>query len=103
MKFKVGDRVKHFNATWKGTVLSVFNSDVWVHVDGDDGALTYEARNLLRLKPKVKREPRKVWANTYMSISGGLDYCIYPSKESADKSAASGRIECVEFVEVIKK
>ena len=50
-----------------------------------------------RVKPA---EPRRVWVNTYGNRMG----FAYASREQADANADAGiyRVECVEFVEVVK-
>lgn len=50
-----------------------------------------------RVKPA---EPRKVWVNMYGNRMG----FAYASREQADANADAGiyRVECVEFVEVVK-
>ena len=50
-----------------------------------------------RVKPA---EPRRVWVNT----SGNRMGFAYASREQADANADAGiyRVECVEFVEVVK-
>ena len=48
-----------------------------------------------RVKPA---EPRRVWVNTYGNRMG----FAYASREQADANAGIYRVECVEFVEVVK-
>ena len=50
-----------------------------------------------RIKPA---EPRRIWVNTYGNRMG----FAYASREQADANADAGiyRVECVEFVEVVK-
>ena len=50
-----------------------------------------------RIKPA---EPRRVWVNMYGSHST-VGYAFY-SRQIADTHAGVERVECVEFVEVVK-
>ena len=50
-----------------------------------------------RVKPA---EPRRVWVNMYGSYST-VGYAFY-SRQIADTHAGVERVECVEFVEVVK-
>lgn len=49
---------------------------------------------------RVKPEPRRVWVNMYGSHST-VGYAFY-SRQTADAHAGVERVECVEFVEVVK-
>ena len=62
--FKVGDRVKDKDGD-KGTILCIYDDIAWTLMDDKDCAFLYEQEiNCLRkLKPKVKREPRRVWVH----------------------------------------
>ena len=68
-------------------------------------ALRAEVRTLVRQngewQARVKpAEPRRIWVNTYGNRMG----FAYASREQADANADAGiyRVECVEFVEVVK-
>lgn len=47
---------------------------------------------------RVKPEPRRVWVNVYDDYMG----FAHASREQADALAGIYRVECVEFVEVVK-
>lgn len=108
-ELKPGDRVRvsgfdHMGCfiNQKGTIIGLGKYPGSYCIRGDDDSIhiIIYHRNLIPLKKKPKIEPRRHFANRYAE---GISLYYYDSKETADRGALKGRIECIEFVEVIKK
>ena len=103
MKFKVGDRVAVYEQgrRYVGEVEGWTQKMVHVRVEEQitetrDSLFYYHEKQLRRLKPKVKREPRRVWVT--IRKSDGFIFTAYDHFRTAiDKDN-----ECIEFIEVLK-
>lgn len=96
--FKVGDRVN--SPEGKGKVLCTHKSEAWISIDGKDFCCTFYFSRLKKLKPKPKREPRRVWINSFILENKDFDVVsAYKSKSNYDDDYDA---DAIEFIEVIK-
>ena len=92
--FKIGDRVKT-NKGDKGIFLAQHKHEAWVDFD-DIGTMTVDLNFLKKLKPKPKREPRRVWVT--IRKSDGFIFAAYDHF----RTTIDADVECFEFREVLR-
>jgi hypothetical protein len=103
-KFKPGERVRvySFDAIYKGFVVERLPNDkVTVRLDGG-GLLDFHIKQLRRLKPKVKKEPRQ-WSMVGVHHSGLIISSSQKSKEIIVDGPRLEHMETVTVQEVVKK
>lgn len=84
----------------KGKITQIDHSQIVITLDDRksiDSHFVYCHKNQLR--HLIKKERRRFWVNRYLTNLSST----HTTKESADKHADMGRLECIEVIEVRKK